>query len=111
MSSGFVLTLEAKANLAAIAEYVERESTQAAAERVVLELQRAFRLLAEQPGVGHARDDLTPDARVRFWVVFSYLVAFVPDEKPLPIVAVVHGSREPSPIAEQLRSALRPPNG
>jgi hypothetical protein len=37
-----------------------------------------MQLLADNPGIGHVRTDLT-DADVRFWSVFKYLVIDRPD--------------------------------
>lgn len=107
MSARFVLTLQAARDLAAIAAHVEREGSSEAAESVVLELVRAFQLLAERPGIGHVRDELSTESTVRFWVVLSYLIAFIPTETPVPILAIAHGSRDPDAIARELRDALR----
>jgi antitoxin ParD1/3/4/toxin ParE1/3/4 len=57
------------------------------------ELEHAFELLADNPEIGHLREDLT-DRPVKFWSVFSYLVAYDPARDPLRIVAVVHGARD-----------------
>jgi plasmid stabilization system protein ParE len=70
---------------------------------VLIELWRSFRILALLPGIGHARPDLTDDARIRFWSVYSYLIAFLPAERPLLIARILHGARDP----EDLREALR----
>ena len=64
-----------------------------AADRIVDELFAAFERLAEWPGIGHTRSDLT-QVDVRFWTVRSYLIVY--REKPLPvqIVAILHGARD-----------------
>jgi plasmid stabilization system protein ParE len=66
---------------------------QDAADRIVDELFAAFERLAEWPGIGHTRSDLT-QVDVRFWTVRSYLIVY--REKPLPvqIVAILHGARD-----------------
>ena len=43
--------------------------------------------LAQFPGGGHWRRDLT-DAEVRFFSVYSYLIVYRPEIKPLQIVAI-----------------------
>jgi antitoxin ParD1/3/4/toxin ParE1/3/4 len=43
--------------------------------------------------LGHRRDDLTTEP-LRFWCVYSYLIAYRPDTKPLQIIRIVHGARE-----------------
>ena len=110
MKPRYVLTQEARKNLAAIAEHVRTESSERAAEKVVLDLQRAFRLLAENPGIGHVREDLTSNTAVRVWAVLSYLVVFKPDETPLAVIAIAHGARNPKTIAEELRRSSKPRN-
>lgn len=105
MTARFVLSRQAKQDLADIAEYIAEESGPDPAEYVVEKIRETFRFLAEQPGVGHVREDLAEDPAVRFWAVFSYLIAYVPDERPLGVVCIVHGSRDPGEIARHLRRA------
>jgi plasmid stabilization system protein ParE len=56
-------------------------------------IERCFALLADRPGIGHARSDLT-DAAVKFWSVYSYLVVYDPAAQPIEIVRVVHARRD-----------------
>jgi toxin ParE1/3/4 len=49
--------------------------------------------LAETPGIGHTRQDLT-DRPVKFWSVYSYLIVYDSESRPLTIVAVLHGARD-----------------
>lgn len=90
--SKFVLTPAAEGDLLKILEYLEGDNPSAIL-RVVDALDEAMQLLADNPGIGHVRTDLT-DADVRFWSVFKYLVIYRPDTKPLEIVRVLHGSRD-----------------
>ena len=108
MTARYVLTAQAKQDLAEIAEYVAESSGLAPAEQVVRELQRGFQFLADQPDAGHGREELTEDPGVRFWSVFSYLIAYVPAAKPLAVVGILHGARDPKHIAERIRSARAP---
>jgi plasmid stabilization system protein ParE len=75
-------------------EYLEGERPSAAL-RVLDALEQAMQFLAENPGVGHVRSDLTGQ-EVRFWTVFNYLVIFRPGTEPLQIVRVLHGKRDVS---------------
>jgi plasmid stabilization system protein ParE len=60
-------------------------------------------LLAGSPQIGHRRPDLTTRS-LRFHVARGqYLVAYAPDEKPLWVVAVIHGRRNPRLMAAILR--------
>ena len=56
-------------------------------------LEEVFERLAERPGLGHSREDLT-NRPLRFWSVFSYLVVYDPESRPLTIIAVLHGARD-----------------
>jgi len=53
----------------------------------------AARQLAENPGIGHTREDLTARP-LKFWRVYSYLVVYDPSSRPLRIIAVLHGARD-----------------
>ena len=55
------------------------------------------------PGRGHRRPDLT-SRRLRFILVREYLIAYAPDEKPLWVIAVMHGRRNPRVMAAILRA-------
>jgi hypothetical protein len=52
--------------------------------------------------VGNRRPDLTSHP-LRFTVVHEYLIAYAPDEKPLWVIAVMHGHRSPRVMAAILR--------
>lgn len=87
-----VLTKEARTDLQQIKDYIARDST-TAARRVVRELRAAMERLAEMPGKGHLREDLGDEA-LRVWVVYSYLIIYLPETKPLQVVRVVSGYRD-----------------
>jgi hypothetical protein len=56
------------------------------------------------PGIGHTRQDLT-DQPVKFWSVYSYLVVYDPESRPLTIVAVLHGAAGRRASAENVSEA------
>ena len=105
MTARYVLTLQARRDLAEIAEYVAAESGPELAGQVIEKMREGFRLVAGEPGVGHVRADLSEDPTVRFWPVFSYLIAYAHEEQPLGIVCIVHGTRDPHGIGRHLRRA------
>jgi integrase len=72
--SGFVLTPAAEGDLLKIIEYLEGDNPNAVL-KVVDALDEAMQQLADNPGIGHLRPDLT-DQDVRFWSVFKYLVIY-----------------------------------
>ncbi len=100
--SPYVLHPEALADLAEIWEWIAVDNP-SAAERTIVEIYDAFRLLTQNPYLGHTRRDLTYRT-FRFWTVHSsYLIAYGPERIPLPILAVVHGRRSPRVMAAMLR--------
>lgn len=66
------------------------------------EILQAIRKLVEFPGQGHKRTDLT-SRPLRFQTIRDYLIVYAPDEKPLAVIAVIHGRRNPRIIAATLR--------
>ena len=82
-------------------EYIAAGNS-ATAARVTAEIENALNNLVLFPGRGHRRPDLT-SRPLRFIVVREYLIAYAPDEKPLWVVAVIHGRRNPRVMAAILR--------
>jgi|ERR1041385_4101388 plasmid stabilization system protein ParE len=95
----YVLSPKAEKHLQSIWDFIAADN-QNAADRIVNELFAAFDRLAEWPGIGHTRSDLT-QGDVRFWPVRSYLVVYREKPLPLQIVAILHGARD---IPSVLRS-------
>ena len=62
-----------------------------------------IRALVTFPDRGHRRTDLT-SRPLRFIRIRQYLIAYAPDKKPLWIIAVVHGRRDPDVLAAILKS-------
>jgi plasmid stabilization system protein ParE len=54
---------------------------------------RQWQRLARSPGIGHFHEELL-DRRYRFWNFYPYVVCYVWQEKPIQIIAVVHGARD-----------------
>jgi plasmid stabilization system protein ParE len=95
--SGFVLHPEALTDLDDIWEFIAADNV-GAADRLVEEIYEAIRALIPFPQAGHVRSDLT-SRPLRFHAVRDFLIAYAPDEKPLIVVAVLHGRRNPRVIA------------
>ena len=89
---GFVLTPLAARDLNEIWGYLAHDNI-AAADRVIDAIEKALYMLAENPGVGHWRDDLA-DHRHRFFLVYSYLIVYRPKTKPMQVIRVLHASRD-----------------
>ena len=92
MSKRYQLAEAAKRHVDEIGVFIADDSIDAAL-KVYDALEEAFELLAENPGIGHTREDLT-DRPLKFWSVFSYLVVYDPASVPLTVVAILHGARD-----------------
>jgi plasmid stabilization system protein ParE len=88
----YVLTPSAKRDINDIWDYIAADSIEAA-DRVLDALESAMIKLAKNPGVGHWREELA-DKRHRFWLVYSYLIVYRHEAKPLQIVRVLHAARD-----------------
>ncbi len=92
--SGYRLTPHARTGFRCILDYVATASGPDVAGRVLRELEAAFEMLAERPGVGHAREDLTQDDRVRFWSVGPSLIAYRRAADGIDILVVERSERD-----------------
>jgi plasmid stabilization system protein ParE len=77
---GYELTAEAQSDLDAIGDYL------------VSEIEEELRKLVDMPSMGHFREDLL-DKHYKFWSVYSYVIVYRWEARPIQIVAVVHGAR------------------
>ena len=60
---------------------------------MLAEIHRGLIQLGLEPGLGHVREDLT-GRPLKFWPVYSYLVVYDPETKPIQIIRVLHGMRD-----------------
>lgn len=95
----FVLTPAAQEDLDSIWDHIAERNIDAA-DHVLEEMRRALMLLAENPGIGHARDDVT-ERPLKFWGVYSYLIVYDPASEPLRVLAVLHGARDLEPLIKE----------
>jgi plasmid stabilization system protein ParE len=95
--SRFVLHPEAYADLNEIWEYIAADNLDAA-DRVIEEIYEAITSLVRFPQTGHPRPELT-SRPLRFQVARDYVIAYAPDEKPLAVIAILHGRRNPRVLA------------
>jgi plasmid stabilization system protein ParE len=89
---GYELTELARNDLRGIADYISEESP-GIADQVLALLAEAMERLGEFPELGHLREDLTTEP-FRFWPVYTYLVIYLPETRPLQIVRVLSASRD-----------------
>jgi plasmid stabilization system protein ParE len=93
--AGYGLTPRAREGLLDILEYAERRFGTTVAEDVLDRLAAAFAFVAENPGAGHRRADLTRDEAVRFWSVGPALIAYrMPGPERAEILFVERADRD-----------------
>ncbi len=88
----YLVAPEAKDDLRQIWRYLLEEAGLAIANRIQGELVDAFEGLADVPGKGHKRHDLT-SRDVLFFSVYQYMIVYRRAEL-VEIVAVLHGKRD-----------------
>jgi plasmid stabilization system protein ParE len=87
----FKLSPEAAEDIREIWTYVAADSIKAA-RRLRLQILDACQRIAENPKIGHSREDLT-EKPVLIWPTGSYLIVYAP-RKPVEVVRVLHGARD-----------------
>jgi plasmid stabilization system protein ParE len=92
---------EAEIDLNEIWDFIAEDSIDAA-DRARDGFLAAIQSLARTPNQGHRRSDLT-SRPLRFWRVYDYLIAYEPEERPLLVLAILHGRRNPRIISGILR--------
>ncbi len=93
MRRRYVLAPDAALDLVQIWRYIKKEGNAGVADRVETAIRDQIVSLAKRPGIGHWRKDLT-DEPVKFFPVYSYLIVYRPDTKPLHVVAILQGRRD-----------------
>jgi toxin ParE1/3/4 len=93
MMRRYVLAPEAALDLVQIWRHIKQNTSLDMADRVEAVIREKIVYLAGNPDGGHWRKDLT-DERVKFFPVYSYLILYRPETKPLQVVAILHGRRD-----------------
>jgi plasmid stabilization system protein ParE len=88
----YIVAPEAEDDLRQIWRYLLGEAGLAVADRIQDELVDAFEGLADAPGKGHKRSDLT-NRDVLFFSVYQYMIVYR-RAGLVEIVAVLHGKRD-----------------
>lgn len=99
--SPYRLHPDALGDLEEIWDYIADDNPDAA-DRVVADIFESLETLATFPHQGFRRPELTTRP-LRFKLAGDFLIAYAPDEKPLLIIAILHGSRNPRVMAAVLR--------
>ncbi|HEX3356374.1 MAG TPA: type II toxin-antitoxin system RelE/ParE family toxin [Tepidisphaeraceae bacterium] len=93
MSCSFLFTPEAEGDVLGIWEFIADDDSVKSADRVIARIYDECQRLGDMPGMGHFREDLL-DKRHKFWSVWSYLIVYRWEAKPIQIIAIVHGARD-----------------
>jgi len=93
MKRRYVLAPEAALDLVEIRHYLRARASVEIADRVERAIREKIAFLARVPGAGHWRRDLT-SLPLRFFRLYSYLIVYKPETRPLQVVAVLHGYRD-----------------
>lgn len=93
MRRRYLLAPEAALDLVRIWRYIKENASVETADHVETVIREKIVFLAVRPGAGHWRKDLT-DEPVKFLSVYSYLIVYRPETKPLQVVAILHGKRD-----------------
>ena len=93
MPARYILSPEAQRDIAQIRDYYVKEAGVQVARHVLGQITKALRFLAETPGAGHRRDDLTGED-VLFWPVLSHLIVYDPAMRPIGIARVLQAARD-----------------
>lgn len=99
--TGYDFHPQAAIDLNEIWDFIAEDNLDAA-DKVISEVLASVGALVPFPNRGHRRPDLT-SRPLRFALVREYLIAYAPDEKPLWVVAVMHGRRSPRAMATILK--------
>jgi plasmid stabilization system protein ParE len=102
VKSRYVLAPEAAHDLVEIWRYINKASTPETADRIESTIRDKIVFLSKRSATGHSRKDLTSEP-VKFFPVYSYLVVYRPNTKPLQVAAILHGHRD---VKKELKRRL-----
>ena len=97
----FVLHPEVWEDIREIWDFIANDNP-TAADRVEEELFHTFAKLAADPAIGHSHPHIRTSVPLRFFAVRSYLIAYDPRSRPVVVLGVIHGARDPKTIASIL---------
>ena len=100
----YVLTRSANQDLNDIWDHIAQDSPNVA-DRVLSAIEVAMAGLGGNPGIGHFREDLA-HRRYRFFLIYSYLVVYRWQTKPIRVIRILHAARD---VRELLRPVANEP--
>lgn len=96
----YILSPDAREDIREIKIYLKREAGKSVADSILSRIKDAIIFLSNSPDAGHQREDLT-QASVKFWSVYSYMIVYDPNTRPIEIVRILHGSCELNSILDE----------
>jgi antitoxin ParD1/3/4/toxin ParE1/3/4 len=102
MQALYEVVAEAQNDLLEIWQRIAEDSVDLA-NRIEREFEDLFACLGRMPEQGHTRTEVTR-RRVLFFSMYSFVVVYQPDVRPIMILAVLRGSRN---LKRILRERLR----
>jgi len=95
VTSGYILSPEARDHIFEIWSYLAAETSVEFADQVESELFEDFALLARNPGIGHKREDPTR-VSVLFYRAFpyQYMIIYRQMNAGIELVGVLHAKRD-----------------
>jgi|SRR4051812_7221000 plasmid stabilization system protein ParE len=91
MPSPFRVSAEAQSDLIDIWRHIAEDSVELA-DRIDREFDELFAALARMPSMGHSRKELTKRPLL-FFPMYSFMVIYRKDVRPIRIIAVLRGRR------------------
>jgi len=90
-----ILSERAKLDLLRVDEYTTLRFGLAQAVSLREAFEHAFRMLADEPGLGHVREDLSPEGGTfRYWTVKQrFLLVYEPMDDGVRIARILDGSQ------------------
>ncbi len=95
----------AKKDLEDIIVYVAERNVPSA-QKIVKDLMKKFKLLAENPKIGMAKDNFT--LNLRAFPYKNYVIFYFPIENGVEIYRVLHGARDIDELFEEFFEGLKP---
>src|ERR1041385_4407556 len=88
----YFISPDARIDLNEVWDYIAKDNIDAA-DRVAQEFRETIAFLAANPELAHVRGDLT-SRPVRFWRIYSYLIVYDPETRPMEVVRILSGYRD-----------------
>jgi len=102
----FELSPIAQSDLDRVVGYVMLDS-EIAAEQVLDAIVSGFHLIAENPNIGRRRPG-SSSLELRTWVVYSYVIVYRPETKPVHVLRIFHGAQDIERLLADIEWSIQP---